>query len=229
MVFSILASLPTCVVLSIIWTVLFRACWMSSKLGFITIDGISNTISAWKSNQIKPEELTKEERKKGYQMDEKKTENGKKRNTKWHCYWQCCLQSTFHMHGMHFITKRIKRQYLHTYGSGYQSSWGIVSPNKEWKHPQLNKQQNDKRKKINKVGMGEDDTGQSLGWRKEVRNKGLGKQWGWFTCTKHACQNNTHLEKSWWFNIHITALFVVLTGCLHATFYSIQWLSCGFN
>lgn len=106
MVFSILASLPTCVVLSIIWTVLFRACWMSSKLGFITIDGISNTISAWKSNQIKPEELTKEERKKGYQMDEKKTENGKKRNTKWHCYWQCCLQSTFHMHGMHFITKR---------------------------------------------------------------------------------------------------------------------------
>ena len=37
---------PTCVVLSMMWTVLFNACWMSSKLGFITIDGISKTISA---------------------------------------------------------------------------------------------------------------------------------------------------------------------------------------
>ena len=48
---------PTCVVLSMIWTVLFNACWMSSKLGFITIDGISKTISAWNERNTKGEKV----------------------------------------------------------------------------------------------------------------------------------------------------------------------------
>lgn len=42
-------------------------------------------------------------------------------------------------------------------------------------------------------------------------------------------RRNTHLKKSWWFGISITALFAMLTSCLHATFYGIQWLSRGFH
>ena len=70
-------------------------------------------------------------------MDEKKTENGKKEGK----YKMALLLTmlfkkyvSYAWNALYILRRMIKRQYLDTYGSGYQSSWRIHPTKNENTH-----------------------------------------------------------------------------------------------